>query len=139
MKFADKSDGAGPRVKASCLSEGKGTGIMPLSSGEKENTGNSVKFMKTRMRKTIKIIMDPLYTKDSAPPKLLELGRYPAGIRLVANPGAATTAAGALGAAIGAALGAAAGAAPAAIGICDALAYILPLTFILGAGHVKRT
>ena len=138
MKFADKSDGAGPFEKASCLSEGTGTGIMPLSSGEKENTGNSVKFMKTRMRKIIKRIMDPLYTKDSVPPKVLELGRYPAGIRLGVNTGAAGAA---IGAALGAApaLGAAAGAAPAAIGICDALAYILPLTFILGAGHVKRT
>jgi hypothetical protein len=123
-KFADKSDGAGPFEKASCLSEGKGTGIMPLSSGEKENTGNSVKFIKARMRKMIKIIMDPVYTNDNVPPNVLELGRYPAGMKLAA-----------IGAAAGAAAGA--GAAPAAIGIFDALAYILPLTFILGAPHIK--
>jgi hypothetical protein len=60
IKFADKSDGAGPFVKASCLSEGNGTGIIPVSSGENENIGNTVKCIKAKIRKMIRIIIEPV-------------------------------------------------------------------------------
>ena len=59
IKFADKSDGAGAFVKAICLSEYTGTGINPLSSGEKEKMGYMVKFTKIKARKTISINKDP--------------------------------------------------------------------------------
>jgi hypothetical protein len=83
IKFADKSDGAGPCVKTICLSEGNGTGIIPLSSGEKDKIGYIVKFTKTSVRKRIKSIIDTLYAIDKPRLTVCELGIYPAGIRVL--------------------------------------------------------